>query len=448
MKGFLISILCVVLFVSGLRAQSIIIRDGEIEQMTQQVSRTSLRSYVDTLVSFGTRHTMSSQTERNGIGAAREWVLAKFKSFEKKAGGRLTTYIDKFVVKADGKRIGRDVVLGNVMAELKGTDPNDKRVFVVSAHLDSRRADVMDSVGIAPGANDDGSGVAALIECVRVMSEQEFSATIIFVAVSGEEQGLFGAEHLAERARGENWQVEAVLNDDMLGSNVTSETGIVGNTLLRVFSEGIPIAASARELRRIRQLGLENDSPSRQLARYVKEVGERYVDNLNVALVYRSDRFLRGGDHTPFLEKGFAAVRLTEMNENYDRQHQDAVREKDKLFGDLPEFVDYEYLRKNVALNVAVLANLAKAPSVPLKVSMNVTDLTNETSLLWKASEVGNVVGYYVLLRDTSSPVWQRKLFTTDTSITLPYSKDNYIFAVQSVNSSGNESLPVVARPM
>ncbi|ANI88514.1 peptidase M28 [Arachidicoccus ginsenosidimutans] len=447
MKKFSFLLFCVA-FCNCLFAQTIIQHDAEIEQMVQQVNADSLQSYIKSLVAFGTRSTLSNQTSATkGIGAARNWVLGKFNSFAKQSGGRLSAYIDTFTVPSDGKRINRNVVLGNVMAVLKGTDTADRRIFIISGHLDSRRTDVMDSTNDAPGANDDGSGSAAVIECARIMSKHRFPATIIFVTVSGEEQGLFGSHHLAERAKKENWNVEAMLNNDIVGSNNSNETNIINNTQVRVFSEGIPANASEREIRIIRQLGLENDSKSRELARYVKETGERYVDNLEVKLIYRIDRFLRSGDHVPFLDNGFTAVRITEMNENFNHQHQDVRKENGIQYGDLTEFVDFDYLRKNTALNLCNLANLAKAPSVPTDVSVEVRKLTNSTLLSWKAPKTGNVKGYYVLMRETSSAVWQKKIFTTSTSIELPYSKDNYFFAVQSVNESGNESLPVVPMP-
>jgi hypothetical protein len=235
-----------------------------------------------------------------------------------------------------------------------------------------------------------------------------------------------------------------MLNNDIMGSNNSNETNIIDNTRLRVFSEGISVLDTGKVLSTVRSLGLENDSKSRQLARYVKEIGERYVDNLEVVMIYRSDRFLRGGDHTPFLQKGYAAVRLTEMNENYNHQHQDIRTDKGVVYGDLPEFMDFEYLRKNTGVNLSTLGNLAKAPSVPQEVRIDVRNLTNTTTLSWKSPKTGKVKGYYVLMRETTSPVWQKKIFTADTTITIPYSKDNYFFAVQSVNESGNESLAIV----
>jgi hypothetical protein len=425
--------------------QQTIIRDPEIEQMVREVSPDSLMSYIKTMVSFGTRNTLSSTTDpKRGIGAARNWVLSRFNEIAKGAQGRLTAFIDTTTLQPDGKRVDAPVLLGNVVATLKGTDPNDNRVFVISGHLDNMRSSVMDRTGDAPGANDDASGVAALMECARIMTKHRFPATVVFVAVSGEEQGLLGSNFMSEKAKKEGMNVEAVLNNDIMGSNNSNETNIINNTQVRVFSEGLPAFETEKNAVQIRNLGLENDGRSRQLARYIKEVGERYVDNLQVVLIYRNDRFLRGGDHTPWVQRGFTAVRITEMNENYTRQHQDVRTENGIAYGDLPEHIDAEYLRKNTALNLCNLASLAKAPAMPDSVKMDVKKLTNSTYLYWKAPRVGAVKGYYVLIRETTSAFWQRKFFTTATEMRLPYSKDNYFFAVQAVNETGNESLMVV----
>jgi hypothetical protein len=435
----------IILLKSSLFAQTIIQWDFAIEQMVREVSSDSLRSYINQMVSYGTRSTISSQSNRQkGIGAARNYVLSKFNEFARQSGGRLTATIDTTTIPANGKRVDVPTLLGNVMATLKGTDPDDKRIFIISGHLDSRVTDAMNRTSDAPGANDDGSGVAAVIECARIMSKRSFPATIIFVAVSGEEQGLLGSSYLADKAKKEAWNIGGVFNNDIVGSNNSSETKIIDNTKLRVFSEGLPAFELEKNAASIRSYGLENDGQSRQLARYAKEIGERYVDNLQVVLIYRNDRFLRGGDHTPFVENGFAAVRFTEMNENFEHQHQDLRTEKGIRYGDLAEFMDFEYLRKNTAVNLANLANLAKAPSVPREVFVDVKDLTNSTYLYWRAPAAGKVKGYYVLVRETTSPTWQKKIFTLETKIRLPYSKDNYFFAVQSVSGDGNESLAVL----
>jgi Peptidase family M28 len=428
--------------------QTTINRDPEIEGMVKEVSPDSLQSYIKAMVAFGTRSTVSSTTDKKkGIGAAREWVLLKFNQFAAASGGRLTAFVDTSTYVADGKRVKTNVSLGNTVATLKGTDPNDNRIFIISGHLDSRRTDVMDGTNDAPGANDDGSGSAAVLECARVMSKHSFPATIIFVTVSGEEQGLLGSTYMARKARVENWNIEAVLNNDIMGSNNSNETNIINNTQVRVFSEGLPSYDLSKQAKFIRQFGLENDGKARQLARYVKEVGERYVDNLSVVMIYRNDRFLRGGDHSPYVDTGFAAVRITEMNENFNHQHQDVRTEKGVAYGDLEEYMDFEYLRKNTALNLANLANLAKSPGMPQEVKVEVRNLTNGTQLMWKAPAAGKVKGYYILMRETTSAVWQKKIFTTETDVKLPYSKDNYFFAVQSVSETGNESLPVVPLP-
>ncbi|HWK04142.1 MAG TPA: M28 family metallopeptidase [Puia sp.] len=434
--------------VTLLHAQTIIERDPEIAAMVKEVNADSLQSYIKAMLSFGTRSTVSSTSDpKKGIGAARNWVLYKFNQFAAASGGRLTAFVDTTTYAGDGKRVQHTINLGNTVATLKGTDPKDNRIFIISGHLDSRRTDVMDGTADAPGANDDGSGSAAVLECARILSRHSFPATIIFVTVSGEEQGLLGSTYMAKKAKAANWNIEAVLNNDIMGSNNSNQTNIINNTQVRVFSEGLPFYDLDKQAKTIRQLGLENDGKARQLARYVKETGERYVDNLQVVMVYRNDRFLRGGDHTPYVENGYTAVRITEMNENFNHQHQDLRTEKGVVYGDLLEFMDFEYLRKNTALNLVNLANLAKAPAVPDSVKVEVKNLTNSTQLNWAAPVTGRVRGYYILIRETTSPVWQKKIFTSRTEVELPYSKDNYFFAVQSVSETGNESLGVVPLP-
>ena len=445
MNKIIFSLLTTMFFSNYIFAQAIIKRDAAIEQMVKEVSADSLKSYITKLVSFGTRSTLSSTTNKQkGIGAAREWVVQKFNEFGKNSGGRLTAFVDTTTLQPDGKRVDVVTNLGNAMATLKGTDPADDRIYLISGHLDNRVSDVMNRTADAPGANDDASGVAAVIECARIMSKHAFPATIIFVAVSGEEQGLLGAGYLADKARKNKWNIDAMLNNDIIGSNNSNETNIIDNTRIRVFSEGLPAFELEKNAANIRNLGLENDSHARQLARYVKEIGERYIDNLEVVMVYRNDRFLRGGDHIPFVQNGFTAVRITEMNENYNHQHQDVRTENGIKYGDLVEFMDFEYLRKNTAMNLSVLANLAKAPSPPQEVKVDVKNLTNSTSLSWKAPKSSLAKGYYILMRETTSPYWQKKIFTAETSAMLPYSKDNYFFAVQAVGETGNESLPVI----
>lgn len=426
----------------------IIHRNVEIEKMVKEISAANLEKYVRDLAGFRTRHTLSPNNPKDGISASQEYVLNHFKSFEASSGGRLTAFLDTYTIPADNRRIPADVQSANVMATLKGTDQNDDRVFIISAHVDSRALDVMNTNIDAPGANDDGSGVAAVIELARIMSQKSYPATIIFVAVSGEEQGLKGAAYLAEKAKKENWNLVAMLNNDMIGNSNSSETNINDNTRVRIFSEGVPAAESEQMAAIRRYTNGENDSKSRQLARYMKEVGERYVDQLEVKLVYRNDRFLRGGDHTPFAREGFTAIRVCEMNENYYHQHENVRVENGIQYGDLPEFVDFEYMRKVTGINLASLYSMASAPSEPQTVGIDVRKLSNTSTLRWEAPAKGKAKGYYVLMRETDSSTWEKKFYTEATTLTIPYSKDNYFFAVQAVGEGGHESMAVFPQPI
>jgi len=428
-------------------SQTVVHRNSEIVGMITEVSSDSLEHHVQQLASFNTRHTLSTDNQ-NGMPAAQQYVLEKFSSFATNSGGRLTAEIAEFTIPADNRRITVDSPAANVIATLKGTDPADNRIFIISAHMDSRNKDVMDATGVAPGANDNGSGTAAVIELARVMASHEFPATILFVAFTGEEQGLKGATYLAEKAIQENWNIAAVLNNDIIGNSSSSETHLKDNLKMRVFSETIPAAETEQEASLRKSTNAENDSKSRQLARYIKELGERYVDQFEVKLIYRTDRFLRGGDQTPFARNGFTAVRMSEMNENFYHQHENVRVEDSIQYGDLPEFMDYEYLRKVSAVNLAALASLANSPYPPEEVQIDVSQLSNLTKLVWKAPKTGEVKGYYVLMRETSEAMWEKKIWTDSTEITLPYSKDNYFFAVQSVSESGAESLPIFPVPV
>ncbi|MBI5730793.1 MAG: M20/M25/M40 family metallo-hydrolase [Ignavibacteriales bacterium] len=424
-------------------------RDFQITEMIKEISAANLESNVRKMVSFGTRHTLSTRTEKDkGIGAACNWVKKEFETYAKDSGGRLEVKLDSVYLEPDGRRIIRKVLLTNVMATLKGTDPNDKRIFIVGGHLDSRNSEANDSVGTAPGANDDASGVTAVLELARVMSKRNFPATIIFIAFSGEEQGLNGSTFLAKKAKDQNWNVVAMLNNDMIGNAFSNETLLRDNMQVRVFSESIPQNETDAQKNIRQSTNAENDSPSRQLARYIKEIGERYVDQFEVKLIYRNDRFLRGGDHTPFNRQGFTAIRFCEMNENYNYQHQNVREENGIKYGDLPENIDFEYVRKITCVNAAVLSSLALAPDAPQNVGVVVSGLANTTTLKWKAPQGKTPKGYFVLMRETYQPLWEKKFLTDKTEITLPYSKDNYFFAVQSVDEEGHESLPVWPVPV
>jgi hypothetical protein len=425
--------------ISPIGAQTIINRDPEISRMIDEISSERIENYIKKLVSFHTRHNMSStENPSQGIGAAWNWVKAEMEKNIPASEGRLEVKFEEYNVGGKGQRIPYTLTLKNVVAALRGTDSNDDRKILISAHLDSRAQLDNDSTSFAPGADDDGSGIAAILEMVRIMSSRKFPATIIFMAVTGEEHGLYGARHMAAKAKNENWNIVAMLNNDMIGNSISGETILNDNMRVRVFSEGVPAYETEQ------MAALRNDGKARQLARYIKEIGERYVDQLTVTLVFRNDRFGRGGDHSPFCEQGFAAVRICEFNENYDRTHKIPAVVNGIQEGDLPEYVDYEYVRKNTGINLATVANLALAPYEPANCGIVVSGLTNKTTLKWEIPSRGEKPsGYYILIRETWQPIWEKKLFVTGTEITLPYSKDNYFFGIQSVSASGHESLTV-----
>jgi hypothetical protein len=439
---------CLAFYNLSLFAQKTIVKDSNISAMLNEVSPTNLEAIVKKLVSFHTRHTLSDTLSKTtGIGAARTWIKSEFEKYGASSGGRLQVSYDTFTQPADGRRITAPVVLKNVMAVLPGTDPNDKRMLMVSGHYDSRVTDVMNIKDFAPGANDDASGVAVVMEMCRILSKRKFNTTIVFVAMVGEEQGLYGATNLAKRAKEEGWNVHLLMNNDIVGNSYGMETDIKDNKSVRIFSEGVPLGETPAQAAARTSAGTENDGKARQAARYIKEVAERYVDQLEVKLIYRRDRYLRGGDHTPFSLQGFTAVRITEMNEDFNRQHQDVRTENGFKFGDLPEYVDYNYLQKVTRMNLAAMTNLALSCQEPENVIVQTSGLTNKTSLKWEAPKGKAPAGYYVLMRETSSPFWEQKIFVKENSATLAYSKDNYYFGVQSVDEQGHESLVVIPKP-
>ncbi len=448
MKSILVILLFLGFFTSkNLFSQTIL--DPEIKKMVFEVKIESLQKTINKLVSFGTRHTLSDPKNlQRGIGAAQKWVKEEFDKYALESQGRLTSKIDYFNIKADGKRILKDTEVANVLATLQGTDPKDSRILIISGHLDSRVTDVMDAKSDAPGANDDGSGVAAMMEITKIMCKKQFPFSIVFVALTGEEQGLYGAKHLAEFAKSNNWNIVAMLNNDMIGNSLSSGTAIRDNTKVRVFSEATPFLETEEEAKIRKQINRDNDSPSRQLARYIKTITNQYVDQLDIDLVYRNDRFLRGGDHTPFMQNGFTAIRFCEMNENYDQQHQNLRTENGIKYGDLPEFMDFEYLRKVTCANLATLSNLALSPNAPLSVGIETKELTNFSDLLWKSPESKVAIGFNILIRETSTSHWEKTIFTKELKIRIPYSKDNYLFAVQSVDEFGHCSLPIFPIPV
>jgi hypothetical protein len=422
--------------------------DPQITAALADISAQRIQANIEKLVSFQTRLTLSAQDPDSikaghGIGAAREWIKAEFESYSRACGGCLEVKTDSFT-ENPADRIPKPTAITNIYAVLKGTDPeNAKRIVLVTGHYDSRNGDTLDATGIAPGANDDGSGTAVSLECARVLSKLKFPGTIIFLAVAGEEQGLNGSAHFAKMAKDQDWDIEAALNNDIVGGDRSPQQN---PAIVRVFSEGVPLAATDADLRRIRNLGGENDSASRQLARYVAEVGRTYQTAAKPLVVFRLDRYLRGGDHISFNEQGYAAVRLTEYREDYNHQHQNVRTENGIEYGDVPKFVNFDYVANVARVNAATLASLASAPASPAKVRLQTKQLENDSTLTWEAAP--GAASYEVLWRDSASPEWeQAKSVGNGTHAMLPLSKDNVIFAVRALDSAGHRSLPVVPQP-
>jgi Zn-dependent M28 family amino/carboxypeptidase len=419
--------------------------DPRIAAALAQISSTRIRATIASLVAFGTRSTLSVQDPASiaaghGIGAAREWIRSQFEQYSRECDGCLEVRSDDFT-QPPGERISQPTNISNVYAVLQGSDPQSaQRMLLVSGHYDSRNSDILDIDHDAPGANDDASGVAVSLECARVLSKLKFPATIVFLAVAGEEQGLYGSAHFARLAREQHWDLEAVLNNDIVGGNRSPEQAA---HVVRVFSEGVPDGADERQLQQIRRLGTENDSPSRELARFVADTASKYDAGIKPQLIFRLDRYLRGGDHVSFNQQGYAAVRFTEYREDFHRQHQTVRTEDGVQYGDLLEYVDFDYVTRVARLNAATLATLAAAPAPPAHVSIRTVKLENDTTLDWEASPGAS--GYEVVWRATSSPDWEQVVSAGDvTSTTLQLSKDNVIFAVRALDGQGHRSLPVV----
>src|SRR6266850_7398499 len=427
--------------------------DAAITAAVKEISAGQIRHTIEWLASFGNRNTLSVEQPAaggRGIVAARDWIKSEFERYSKACGGCLEVGLDTFT-EPPADRIPKPTQISNVYAILRGSDPeNSKRIYLVTGHYDSRNSDTLNTNDPAPGANDDASGTAVSLECARVLSQRKFPATIIFLAVAGEEQGLNGSQHFAKMAKEKGWQIEAVLNNDIVGGNQTPGDKLQDFLAVRVFSEGVPAAATDKELSLLRALGGENDSASRQLARYVQEVGSKYSGKtFHPTLIFRRDRYLRGGDHTAFNQQGVAAVRFTEWREDYNHQHQNVRTENGIEYGDLPKFVNFDYVANVARLNAATLASLASAPAPPAKVRLVTKELENDSTLAWEPSPGGLAEGYEVLWRDTISPYWQhaRRVAKAETGLTLPVSKDNVIFAVRALGGRGNASLAVVPLP-
>ena len=422
--------------------------NAQVAAMVKEISAKNIEATIRKLASFGTRNTLSEQTDPNrGVGAARDWLFGEFQKVSTACGGCLQVEKQTFL-QAKAPRVPEPTDLTNVVATLKGaTDPT--RVYVVSGHYDSMCNSPTDAKCDAPGANDDASGTATVLEAARVMSKYKFDATIVFMTVPGEEQGLLGATYFAEQAKVNKMSIEGMFTNDIVGGT-TSMKNMPDRNAVRVFSEGVPSNETEAEANVRRGVGGENDSQSRQLARFIKEVGDKYLPKFPVRMEYRRDRYLRGGDHIPFLERGFTAVRITEMHEDYTRQHQNVRLENGIQYGDLPDFVDFDYVANIARINTASLACLAMAPAKPKNVGIITAKLTNDTELKWDANTDADIAGYEIVWRDTTSPVWTNSLNVGNvtTYVMKAMSKDNFFFGVRAVDKDGNKSPVVYPRPV
>ena len=411
-----------------------------IYNIIDAVSEKRIEKDIQTLVNFGTRNTFSDTLSKTrGIGAARRWIKSEFESISSNCNNCLNVFYQKdFVTKKGNNRVPHDAWIVNVVAIQKGSKyPN--RYIIMSGDIDSRASDTMDFTTDAPGANDNASGMAGTIEAARVLSKYKFENSIVYVGLSGEEQGLFGGAGFAAYAKKQGWDIIGVLNNDMIG-NIEGVDGVIDNRAFRIFSEPVPPTETERERNARRFYGGEVDGISRQLARYIHKTTKNYMPEMNPIMVYRLDRFGRGGHHRPFNDLGFAGIRIMEAHENYNQQHQDIREENGIKYGDVIEHVNYNYAKKLTAVNAINLASLAWAPPAPKLVAVGGI-VEPSTKLKW--NKVDGAVGYKIYWRDTTSPTWDYSRpvgnvteFTLDGIVI-----DNYFFGVSSIGENGFESI-------
>ncbi len=419
--------------------------DPDIQKIVAAVSPERIERSIFVLSSFKTRHTLSDPLPSgDGIGGACSWIRAEFERASRESGGRLKVALDSFTQSPQPPRVPAAVQITNVVATLPARSGSPgARVYVISGHYDSRAKNPLDATSAAPGANDDASGVAAVLELAHILAHYEFGATIIFLAVAGEEQGLNGSTHWAKQARAQGLNIAGMLDDDIIGSS-HAEDGRVDRHTVRMFAEGVPPTAHPDEAQlTLLRDGGENDTPPRELARAIREIAAVYVPEMRVRLIYRGDRYLRGGDHKPFLEAGYAAVRFTEPAEDYRHQHEDVRVEGGIAYGDLPAYVDFGYVADVARVNGAALAALALAPAAPAEVQIETAQLENDTTLRWAPNAEASLAGYRLVWRETTAPYWEHALdLPRDvTRYTLRgVSKDNVIFGLEAFDAAGHVS--------
>jgi len=414
--------------------------DHDLRRLIGEIDRDRIEATVLGLVSFGTRHTLSSQTDPvRGIGAATRWLLQQFQAVAATSGGRMTVALQSFVQPA-GPRIPTPTTITNIIATLRGTT-SPERVYVVSGHIDSRVTDVLNFTLDAPGADDDASGVATVLELARVFATRPIESTIMFVAVAGEEQGLFGSTFMAAQLKAAGTDIQGMFSNDIIGASQAWDGTPPDPRTLRLFVEGVPTSETAQQTAIRQSVGGEDDGPSRQLARFVQDVAQNELTGMRVRVIWRRDRFLRGSDHIPFLQNGYPAGRFTEPRENFHHEHQDVRVENGEQFGDLPQFCDFGYTTRVAKVNAATLWSLAQGPGTPKGVQIVAAVLTNDTTLRWTRGTEPDLAGYEVLWRETTAPNWTHVIPVGDvTTVTVDLAKDNVHFGVRAVDRAGHRS--------
>jgi hypothetical protein len=422
--------------------------DKDLRDVLRDIDRDRIEATVRRLVAFGTRHTLSSQTDPvRGIGAAVNWVFDQFTAIAATSGGRMTVAKQSFVQPA-GSRIPVPTTITNVVATLQGTT-SPERVYVVTGHLDSRVTDVLNGTDDAPGADDDASGVAAVLELARVLATRPIKSTIILAAVSGEEQGLFGSAFLAAQLKAAGADVQGAFSNDIIGTGDAHDGSQNDPHTVRLFVEGVPTAETSAQTSIRQAIGGENDGPSRQLGRFVQSVAENGLTDMRVRVIWRRDRYLRASDHVSFLQQAYPAARFTEPRENFNHEHQDVRVDNGVQFGDLPEFCDFGYIARVTKVNAATLWSLSQGPGTPKGAGIQAQVLTNQTTLQWTRGTEPDLAGYEVVWRETTAPDWTRVIDVGDvTTVTLDMVKDNVHFGIRAVDRDGHRSPVAFPRPV
>ena len=421
--------------------------DRQLRAILREIDARRIAATVSRLAAFGTRHTLSSQTDPvRGIGAARDWIYEQMTEHAAASGGRMTVEKQTFIQPVS-PRVPVPTPITNVIATLRGDTTSD-RMYVVTGHYDSRVTDVLNATSDAPGADDDASGVAVVMELARVMASRHSEATIVFAAVAGEEQGLYGSDHMAQVLKDAGADIQAMFSNDIVGTGDAHDGTRPDPRTVRMFVEGVPTTETPEQAAIRRAVGGENDGPSRQLGRFAESVAENDATGMRIRVVWRRDRYLRGSDHLSFLARGYPAGRFTEPRENFAHQHQDVRVENGQQFGDLVEFTDSRYMARVARVNGAVLWSLAQAPSTPKDVVIDTTQLTNSSTLRWTLGSEPDLARYEIVWRESTAPDWTHVIDVGKVATaTIDLSKDNVQFGVRAVDTAGHRSPAAAPRP-